>query len=65
MTLTNQTILLMNELPENKQQAILTIVQSMVDPDDHLTEEDIADILEARAEFSRGEYIRHEDIDWN
>ena len=37
----------------------------MISPDDVLTAEDEADILQARAEFARGEYVRFEDIDWN
>jgi hypothetical protein len=37
----------------------------MIPPDDVLTDEDIADIKQARTEFARGEYVRHEDIDWN
>jgi predicted transcriptional regulator len=36
----------------------------MMSPDDILTAEDIADIQQARAEFSRGEFVTHEDIDW-
>ena len=36
-----------------------------VSPDNILTDEDIADIKQARDEFSRGEYTRHEDINWS
>lgn len=32
--------------------------------DDILTDEDIADIQQARKEFARGEYVRHDEIDW-
>ena len=64
MQLANQIYMMIEELPEIKQNAILTILQSMVDPEEHLTEEDIADIKQAREEFARGEYIRHEDIQW-
>jgi len=35
------------------------------DPDDVLTDEDIADIKKAREEFARGEYTRHEDVNWD
>ena len=64
MPLANQIYMMIEELPEVKQNAILTILQSMVDPENHLTEEDIADIIQAREEFARGEYVRHEDIKW-
>jgi len=64
MELANQIYMMIEELPENKQNAILTILQSMVDPEHHLTAEDIADIKQSREEFSRGEYVRHEDIQW-
>ena len=37
----------------------------MLSPDDILTKEDIADIEQARAEFARGEYVRHKEINWN
>jgi hypothetical protein len=36
-----------------------------VSPDDILTDEDVADIKQARAEFARGEFTRHEDINWD
>ena len=64
MTLVNQVSLLMSELSEEKQNAILTVLQSMVDPKERLTEEDIVDIKEARAEFARGEFYTWEDVDW-
>lgn len=35
------------------------------DSDDILSMEDVADIKQARAEFSCGEFIKHEDINWN
>ena len=52
-------------MPEKNQKLVFELVQTMVSPDDILTNEDIADIKQARAEFARGEYVRHEDIDWN
>lgn len=39
--------------------------QCMVSSDDILTEEDIADVEQARAEFVRGEFVQHKDINWN
>jgi len=32
---------------------------------DYLSDEDIEDILQARAELAGGEFVRHEDIDWD
>ena len=34
-------------------------------PDDVATPDDLADIAKANEEFARGEYVRHEDIDWD
>lgn len=33
-------------------------------PDDILTDEDIADIKQARADFSCGEFVRDGEINW-
>ena len=44
---------------------ILELVKSMISPDDILTEEDIADIEQARAEFARGEAIPASVINWD
>lgn len=43
---------------------LLELVKTMLPSDDFLSEEDIADIEQARAEFARGEFVRHEDISW-
>ena len=64
MSLVNQIALMVDTLPAPKQNALMTIIQSMIDPDDHLTEEDVRDIREAREEFARGEYVRFEDVKW-
>ena len=53
------------QLPQKNQLLILELIQSMIHPDDFLSEEDIKDIKQAREEIARGEYVRHEDIDWN
>ena len=34
-------------------------------PDDEATPDEIEAIKQARAEFARGEYVRHDDIDWD
>jgi hypothetical protein len=44
--------------------AAMVILKSMVSFDDVLTDEDINDIKQARAEFASGDFIRREDIDW-
>jgi hypothetical protein len=51
-------------MSEKNQILVLELLKIMASPDDILTDEDIADIKEARAEFARGEYVRHNDIDW-
>jgi len=55
---------IIEQLPEKKQVVLLELVKQMIDPDDFLSEEDIKDIREARAEFARGEFVRHDEIDW-
>jgi len=52
-------------MPKENQALVLELVKTMVSPDDVLTDGDIADIKKARAEFARGEFVRHEDINWN
>ncbi|MDR2861972.1 MAG: hypothetical protein LBV07_05435 [Syntrophobacterales bacterium] len=34
-------------------------------PDDVATPDEIEAIEQARAEFARGEFVRHEDINWD
>ncbi len=34
-------------------------------PDDVATPDEIEVMEQSRAEFARGEFVRHEDIDWN
>lgn len=65
MSLAQQINSIVEQMPETKQALLLALVRTMVSPDDILSEEDIADIGEARAEFVRGESVRHEDINWN
>ena len=65
MCLTEKISAIVEQMPEKNQMLVLELVQTMVSPDDILTDEDIADIKQARAEFVRGETIAHEDIDWN
>ncbi|MDR2885034.1 MAG: hypothetical protein LBV09_08000 [Deferribacteraceae bacterium] len=65
MILSKQISVIVEQMPEYNQRLVLELVKSMLHPDDVLTDEDIADIKQARAEFARGEYTRHEDIDWD
>jgi len=43
----------------------ITYAKQAVKTIDILTNEDIADIKQARMEFIRAETVTHEDIDWN
>ena len=65
MSLAKQITSIVEQMPEKNQVLVLELVKAMVSPDDVLSDEDIADIKQARAEFARGEFVRHEDIDWN
>ncbi len=65
MSLAQEITSIVEQMPEKKQAVLLELVKTMVSPDDILSDEDIADIEQARDEFSRGEFVRHEDIDWN
>ena len=65
MSLTEQINTIIEQMPKKKQMLVFELVKTMVSPDDILTDEDIADINQARAEFARGETVAHEDIDWN
>ena len=65
MSLTQQINTIIEQLPERTQMLVLELVKAMVSPDDVLTDEDMADIRQARAEFAKGEYVRHDDIEWN
>jgi len=65
MSLAEQIGTLVEQMPKKNQILVFELVQTMVSPDDILTSEDIADIKQARAEFARGECVRHEDINWN
>lgn len=65
MSIAQQINLIVEQMPETKQALLLALVKTMMSPDDILSNEDIADIEQARAEFARGEFVRHEDIDWD
>ena len=65
MSLTQQIGEIIEQMPERKQALVFELVKTMISPDDYLTDEDIEDILQARAELVSGEFVRHEDIDWD
>lgn len=65
MSLAQQINLIVEQMPEPTQALLLALVKTMISPDDVLSDEDIADVEQARVEFSQGESVRHEDINWN
>ena len=65
MSVAEQISSIVAQMPEKNQVLVLDLVKTMVSPDDILTDEDITDIKQARTEFARGEFVRHEDINWN
>ena len=65
MTVARQITNTIKQLPQQKQLLILELVQSMIHPDDFLSEEDIRDIKQAREEISYGDFVRHDDINWD
>ena len=65
MSLAEQIETIVEQMPEKNQMLVFELVKTMVSSDDLLTNEDIADIEQARAEFASGQYVRHEDINWN
>lgn len=65
MSLAKQINLIVEQMPERKQAVLLELVKTMISPDDILSEEDVAEIEQARAEFARGECIHHEEINWS
>lgn len=56
-------------LPDNEQVFALEFVKRLVkawDPDfTKLTDTEATAVEQARTEYSRGETVRHEDINWN
>lgn len=65
MSLAKQINLIVEQMPERKQAVLLELVKTMISPDDILSEEDVAEIEQARAEFARGECTHHEEINWS
>jgi len=59
----NQLVEVIDLLHESEQVLLLEIARRFM-PDDVATSEDISDIQQAREEFARGEFVKHEDINW-
>ena len=51
-------------LPETEQSLLLEIARRFL-PDDTATTDDLRDIQQARAEYSRGETVPHSAINWD
>ena len=65
MSIAEQINVIVEQMPEKRQSLILELIKTMISPDDILTDEDIADIEQARAEFARGEAIPASAINWD
>ena len=65
MSIAEQINVIVEQMPEKRQSLILELINAMISPDDILTDEDIADIEQARAEFARGEAIPISAINWD
>ena len=65
MSIAEQINVIVEQMPEKRQSLILELINAMISPDDILTDEDIADIKQARAEFARGEAIPVNAINWD
>jgi len=64
MSLAEQIGSIVDQMPQRNQALVLELVKTMISPDDILTDEDIADIEQARADFERGEFYMDADIEW-
>ena len=60
----NQLVDMIDCMPEQEQILLFEIAKRFI-PDDIATSDDIEAIKKADEEFARGEFIRHEDINWN
>ncbi|MDR2902916.1 MAG: hypothetical protein LBU77_00165 [Clostridiales bacterium] len=64
MSVAEKISMIVAQMPERNQTLVLELVKTMISPDDILTDEDIADIKQARSEFARGEFVRDNEINW-
>ena len=58
MSLAQQISTIVEQMPEKNQVLVFELVKTMVSPDDILSDADVADIHQARAEFSCGNAVR-------
>jgi len=65
MTIAKQISSVVEQLPERSQAIILELVNTMISSDDILTDEDVADIKQAREEYARGDVVPHSAVNWN
>jgi hypothetical protein len=65
MSLVQQINTIIEQMPKRNQRLVLDLVKTMVSPDDILSEEDIKDIEQARAEIAHGDFVKHGDINWD
>ena len=65
MSITEQIHVMAEQMSKKNQMLVFELMKAMVSHDDILTDEDIADIKQARSDIARGEYVRHEDIKWD
>ena len=65
MSLVQEINVIIEQMPEKNQRLVLDLVKTMISPDNFLSDTDIADIKQARTEFACGEYVKHEDINWD
>ena len=67
--LAKQVAEMMEMLPEDEQKFAAEMMRKLViawDPDfTKLTPKEEEELKQAREEYARGEYVRHEDIDWD
>ena len=67
--LAKQVAEMMDMLPEEEQKFAAEMMRKLViawDPDfTKLTPQEEEELKQAREEYARGEYVRHEDIDWD
>ncbi|MDR1588767.1 MAG: hypothetical protein LBS51_01075 [Oscillospiraceae bacterium] len=64
MSITQQIGFIVEQLPETEQRLILELVK-LINTDDVLTPQDLADIEAARTEHARGETTPDRKIDWD
>ena len=65
MTIAKQISSFIEQMPEQSQAVILELVKTMISSDDILTDEDIADIKQARNEYARGDAVPHDAVNWS